>query len=104
MQEINLIPLSTPNYPPTSNLAMISTPAPGLQNSRYIACKVDAPQAGNTLNIPRKVADKKNASLVENQVQFQNREGDKIGKSGKFMRIFSSYALLIGNTTIIKWK
>jgi hypothetical protein len=37
MQEMNLIPRSTTDYLATGTSAMISTQAPGLQNSRDIA-------------------------------------------------------------------
>jgi hypothetical protein len=82
MQEMNLIPRSTTDYPATGTSAMISTQAPGLQNSRDIA-PIVAAKNGNAFplhcaaehNPP--VADEKVETLVVNLVANQTAKEKK---------------------------
>jgi hypothetical protein len=82
MQEMNLILRSTTDYPATGISAMISTPAPGLENSRDIA-PIVAAKNGNALplhsaaehNPP--VAGEKVETFVVNLVANQTAEEKK---------------------------
>ena len=96
MQEMMLIPLTTPNAPATGSSAMLSTQAPGLQNSRDIA-PIVAAKNGNAFPLHSatehnpSVADEKVETLVENLFALQNGEGYKMAKSDKFGWVFSSW-------------
>jgi hypothetical protein len=93
---MNLILLSTHDDPANGTAAMISTQAPGLQNSRDIA-PIVADKNGNTLPLHDAmehnplIADERVETIVENLYVFQNGEGEKMTKSDKFMWIFTNY-------------
>lgn len=85
MKEMNLIGLSKADY--SMSIGLVLIPA---KSSRDIASILFAPLANNPLTITRAIADEKIETIGQNLIALLNVGEDKMEKSDRFMRIFTS--------------